>query len=241
MPRFLKCILSLALILMFILPAVSENEAAAGKDIIIVNRTGASIAEFYFTNESNAKWGALKNKAWIKADEEIVLSFTADELAQVWKARIGVSRAGKVTYYTFNNIDLAPMAETGYASFMPKEEGSTAVIFEATKKEFFYLSNTTDFTISEVFLMPSGTVSNQANRLEKPLLPGELVQIRMSYEELLQETNWNLRLGIDEGDSTTYFTLQNFPIEKLTGCECVVLKPYKDSMSFYYSKDPIEF
>ncbi len=241
MPRFVKCILSLALILMFILPAVSETAEEAPKDIVFVNRTGASIAEFYFTAESNAKWGGLKNTVWIKADEEVVLSFTADELAQAWKARIGVSRAGKVTYYTFNNIDLAPMAETGYASFMPKEEGSNSVILEATKKEFFYLSNTTDFTISEVFLMPSGTVSNQVNRLEKPLLPGDLVQIRMSYEELLQETNWNLRLGIDDNGSTTYFTLQNFPIEKLTGCECVVLKPYKDSMSFYYSKDPIEF
>ena len=241
MSRFLKCVFSAALIFVFCLSVFAGiGEEAKGKEIVIVNRTGFSIAEFYLTYESNPTLGPLRNRTWIKNGESVVFSLTAEDLEiSAWKARIGVSRGGKVVYSTFNNVDLAPMLESGYAAFIP-EEGSVQFLFEATKKEFFYLSNTTDFTITDLYLMPSEFEGEPVNRLEKPLLPGELVLIQLSYEEVKEDTVWNLRLGVEEDGSTTFFTLQKFPLEKLTGCECVILKPYKDSMSFYYSKEPLE-
>lgn len=242
MSRFLKSIFSVALIFVLSLSVFAGiGEEAAGKEIIIVNRTGFNIAEFYLTSESNPTLGPLRNRTWIKNGESIVFSLTNEDLEiSAWKARIGVSRGGKVVYTTFNNVDLIPMLESGYANFIPEEEGSVEFLFEATKKEFFYLSNTTDFTITDIYLMPSESEEEPVNRLEKPLLPGELIRIQLSYEEVMEETAWNLRLGAEEDGSTTFFTLKNFPIEKLTGCECVILKPYKDSMSFYYSKEPLE-
>lgn len=242
MSRFLKCVFSAALIFVLCLSVFAGiGEEAKGKEIVIVNRTGFSIAEFYLTYESNPTLGPLRNRTWIKNGESVVFSLTAEDLEiSAWKARIGVSRGGKVVYSTFNNVDLAPMLESGYANFIPEEEGSVKFLFEATKKEFFYLSNTTDFTIKEIYLMPTDSGMDSENRLEKPLMSGELIKISLSYEEVKQETTWNLRLGVEEDGTITYFTLQNFPLEKLTGCECVILKPYKDSMSFYYSKEPLE-
>ncbi|MBQ3168239.1 MAG: hypothetical protein IJB99_00610, partial [Clostridia bacterium] len=74
---------------------------------------------------------------------------------------------------------------------------------------------------------------------EQSFLPGEVLKISMGYEEVMQDTAWALRIGVENESETTYFTLENFPIEKLTGCECVILKPYKDSISFSYSKIPL--
>lgn len=242
MRRFLVSVLSVALCVMMSLSVFTVLAEESAKSVVFVNRTGFSIAELYAVPETEAAWGACLNSKWIKADEEIELTFSGKDIAQgsEWKFRIGLYRAGSVKFLNFNHIDLAPFFETGFASFMPDPEKEGAVTLAASKKEFFHFSNTTEYTISSLALMPSGTTAGKENRLEKPLLPGETIVVRMGYDEVMLESEWNLRLGIDKDGKITYFTLQNFPLEKLTGCECVVLKPYKDSCSFYYSQEPVE-
>lgn len=242
MPRITKTAVLIALALILALSSFACISEEAEKKLVFINRTGASIAEFYFASESSAKLGACRNPEWIKADGEITLTFKESEIAEgaYFKARIGVYRSGKVQYVNFDKIDLLPMLETGFAVFMPEKEGSTVISLLPAKKEFFHFSNTTTFTINSIALVPSGSSAPQDNRLNAPLLPGETVKIQMTYEEVMQDTMWNLRMGIDKDGEITYFTLQSFPLDKLTGCECVILKPYKDSCSFHYSNDPIE-
>ncbi|MBQ5770391.1 MAG: hypothetical protein IIW08_04350, partial [Clostridia bacterium] len=97
MSKFIKTVLLLALVLAAAFSVYSAMAEETGKDIVIVNRTGFSIAEFYLTSESNVAYGPLRNRAWIKSGEEIVVSLTDEELLiDAWKAHIGVSRGGKV-------------------------------------------------------------------------------------------------------------------------------------------------
>lgn len=229
----------IALALLIALTAVSGVCEETEKEIVFVNRTGSSIAEFYFAPESSARWGALVNSEWIKTGTEVKRTFTAEELTEtVWKARIGVYHGGKIDYFTFNNVDLAGMLETGFANFLPESENKYVYVLEAAKKEFFAFSNTTDFTITSLQLAPvDAEIAQTENRLSEPLKPEQEIEIRMPYEEVMMETTWSLRLGAEKDGSVTYFTLKDFPLEKFTGCECVCLQPYKNSISFYYENN----
>ena len=242
MRRFFLSIFCFALIAVLSLAPAACAEGETDKTLTFINRTGYSICEFYVAPESAKSWGSIKNAEWIKSEEQIEVTFTAEQLASEaeWKVRIGVYRAGKVAFTNFNHVDLASLLETGIAGFMPEKEGSTVINLLPCKKEFFYFSNTTDFIIESIFLMPSEIGVSNENRLEKPLQPGEYAKIKLTYDEVMMEGMWNFRMGINKGGTITYFTLQEFPLSKLTDCECVVLKPYKDSCSFHYSNEPFE-
>ena len=207
--------------------------------ITFVNKSGASISEIYIAPESKAYFGAAKNNRWLKTEESIDLLFSADELSTTteWKVNIGILRSGRISYINLNKVDFSLFTETGIANFIYNTETKSYEL-RTGKKDFFTMSNTTSYNIVSLFLFPSGS-ENGSNRLMKPFLPGETLQIRMDYEEIIEDTSWNLRIGVEEELGVTYFTLKDFPIEKLTGCECVILKPYKDSISFSYSKIPL--
>lgn len=238
MRKAFLCILSFILVIAVFLPVgCAETEVT----IKFFNNSDITISEFYIAPEDeHTIFGKYRNNKRIKPGESDELHFTAEELASetLWWVRLGLVSPTRTAYKNWHNFDFSDIIESGIINFVNVEGTSTYAIL-AGKKNFFHLTNITSFNIVSLHLFPSGSESD-LNRLEKPFLPGEALQIRMDSEEVMQNTTWDLRIGVEEGAGTTYYTLENFPIENLTGCECVILKPFKNTISFSYSNDPVK-
>ena len=240
MRKAFLCMLSFVLVFAVFLPVGYAEPEDTIITITFINNSDITISEFYGAHETkHTNFGPYRNSKRIRPGETDEIRFTAEELASdsLWWIRLGLSSPKRTAYKDWHKFDLSAIKETGIINFVNVEGTSTYAIL-AGKKDFFHMSNTTSFNILSLHLFPSGSEYGE-NRLEQSFLPGEVLKISMGYEEVMQDTAWALRIGVDNESETTYFTLENFPIEKLTGCECVILKPYKDSISFSYSKIPL--